>query len=196
MGEVTSGKVSVAIHNHFQSEQEASLRKSVKLDSKGAIVLFKLGQGRRTDDLDQHTLDTLVRKKMAIKQTALSQKLASFVSEPTSYVLAQQGGGNNGGGSDDFFPGGGNNGGVNQNPFSTFSPSVVGYSPNITTLPTGTSLQVNHATTADRLYVLISATPNLRTITEVQTFNILGNAQNAAGGQQGGGAGGGGGGNF
>jgi hypothetical protein len=55
---------------------------------------------------------------------------------------------------------------------------------------------VNHATTADRLYVLISATPNLLTITEVQTFNILGNAGNAqgGGGGLGGGAGGGGGG--
>ena len=204
MGEVTSGKVNVAIHNHFQSGQEASLQKSVKLDQKGAIVLFKLANGRRADDLDEHTLDTLVRKKIALTRTALSQKLAKFVSAPENYVLAQQGGGGFAGGGDDSFPGIGNNGGNNNSPFSTFSPSVVGYTPQITQLPTGTSLQVNHATTADRLYVLISATPNLRTITEVVTFNILGNADNATGGGGGGtggggfggGAGGGGGGNF
>ena len=211
MGEVTSGKVNVAIHNHFQSTSEASLQKAVKIDSKGAVVLFKLNGGRRTDDLDQHTLETLVRKKIAIKQSVMAQKMAQFVS-PSGFAFQVDGpggvGGGNAGGSDDFFPGANNGGGGDQNnQFSTFSPSVVGYQPQITQLPTGTSLQVNHATTADRLYVLISATPNLRTITEVQTFNITGNAQNATGGGGGfggggggggfgGGAGGGGGGNF
>ncbi len=211
MGEVTSGKVNVGIHNHFQSDQEASLQKAVKLDPKGAIVLFKLNQGRRTDDLDQHTLETLVRKKMAIKKSALAQKMMNFVSSDAARnyfgsSLLQTAGGGVGGGGDDFFGGfngGGNAGGNNQ--FSPFAPGVVGYRPEITTIPTGTFLQVNHATTADRLYVLISATPNLNTITEVQTFNITGNAQNATGGGGGGGlggggfgggAGGGGGGNF
>lgn len=212
MGEVTSGKVNVGIHNHFQSAGEASLEKAVKLDSKGAIVLFKLQNGRRTDDLDQHTLETLVRKKTAIRQTAMAQRMAQFIS-PSGFAFQTDGaggvgGGNAGGSSDDFFPGaGGNNGGQN-NQFSTFSPSVVGYAPQITQLQTGTSLQVNHATTADRLYVLISATPNLTTITEVTTFNITGNAANATGaggggtggagggGGFGGGVGGGGGGNF
>ncbi len=199
MGEVTSGKVNVAIHNHFQSvDQEASLQKAVKLDPKGAIVLFKLNQGRRTDDLDQHTLETLVRKKMAIKQSALAQKMMKFASSDAArnyFGSSLQAGGGIGGGGDDFFGGfggGGNAGGNNQ--FSPFAPGVVGYRPEITVLPTGTFLQVNHATTADRLYVLISATPNLNTITEVQTFNITGNAQNAQGGGAGGGLGGGGGG--
>jgi len=206
MGEVTSGKVNVAIHNHYQSEFEASLQKSVKLDPKGCIVLFKLNNGRRTDDLDEHTLNTLVRKKMAIKRTALTQKLAKFVATPENYVLAQQGSGGFTGGGDDFFPGNGNNNVGNNNPFGTTSRGVVGYTPQITQLPTGTSLQVNHATTADRLYVLISATPNITTVTEVQTFNILGDANTATGaggggagggaGGFGGGVGGGGGGNF
>ena len=201
MGEVTAGKVNVAIHNHFHSDQEASLEKAVKLDAKGAIVLFKLDQGRRTDDLDQHTLETLARKKLAIKQTTLAQTMSSFITTP-SYFAQQVGGA---GGDDPF--GGFNGNGGNNAPFSTFSPSVVGYQPQITTLPTGTSLNVNHATTADRLYVLVSAVPNLNTITEVTTFNILGGAGNAAGGAGGGtggaagggfggGLGGGGGGNF
>ena len=206
MGEVTSGKVNVAIHNHYQSEMEASLQKSVKLDSKGCIVLFKLDNGRRTDDLDEHTLNTLVRKKMAIKRAALTQKLAKFAVNPGNYVLAQQGTGGFIGGGDDFFPGSGNNN-VQNNPFGTTSRGVVGYTPQITQLPTGTFLQVNHATTADRLYVLISTTPFISTVTEVQTFNVLGDANNAtgaggggvgggAGGGFGGGVGGGGGGNF
>jgi hypothetical protein len=190
-GEVTSGKVNVSIQNHFNSDYPAGLDKAVKIDSKGAIVLFKLDQGRRTDDLDQHTLDTLVRKKVAIKQAAMAQKLAAFVRRPSPGFAIQDGGGPAG---DDFFPGSGTNDTqTRNNPFSTFSPSVVGYSPQITQLPTGTSLQVNHATTADRLYVLISATPNLQTVTEVQTFNILGNADNATGGGGGGGGGFGGG---
>ena len=179
MGQVTSGKVNVAIHNHFQSKFEASLQKAVKLDSKGAVVLFKLHDGRRVDDLDQHTLETLVRKKIAVKHAVFAQQLAEFVGPGPGGFAIQDGGGVAG---DDVFTGGGNNtGNVNNNPFTTFSPGALGYAPQITQLPTGTSLQVNHATTADRLYVLVSATPNLRAITEVSTFNILGNADNAMG---------------
>lgn len=188
VGEVTSGKVNVAIHNHYQSDYEASLERAVKLDPQGAIVLFKLSGGRRTDDLDQHTLETLVQKKLAAKQSAVAQHMASFVTRQPA-ILAQTGVGIAG---DDFFGGGGvgggTGGGVGQN--NRFNPGVVGYSPQIEQIPSGTFLNVNHATTADRLYVLISATPNFLTITEVTTFNILGNAGNAQGAGQGGGGGG------
>ena len=52
---------------------------------------------------------------------------------------------------------------------------------------------VNHATTSDRLYVMVSASPFFTQITRVDTFNIFGSAQNATGaGGVGGGVGGGG----
>ena len=77
---------------------------------------------------------------------------------------------------------------------------VVGYQPIITQVPEGTFFTVNHATTADRLHVLISVSPNFNAIQSVTTFNILGDAStaeglsNSGGGQGGGGQGGGGGG--
>ena len=192
-GEVTSGKVNVAISTHFNSDFEASEERQVALDDNGAIVLFKLNNGRRTDDLEQHTLETLVRKKMASQKAALAQRMSQLVS-PAAFQNfygsnLQLGGG---GGDDDFFGNQFAGGGGNNNRFSPFAPSsVVGYQPQITQIPTGTFMNVNHATTADRLYVLISTSPNFSTITEVQTFNILGDANNALGGQGGGGAGGG-----
>ena len=143
------------------------------MDPKGAIVLFKLNNGRRTDDLDQHTLETLVRKKMAAKQSAVAQHMASFVTKPPT-VFAQSVAG------DDIFVAQ-ENPIINPNNFGPFAPRVVGYSPEITQIPTGTGLTVNHATTADRLYVLISTTPQFSVITEVQTFNILGDADSATG---------------
>ena len=56
---------------------------------------------------------------------------------------------------------------------------------------------MNHATTADRLHVFISVSPNFNAIQSVTTFNILGDADTASGlsnsgGGQGGGGGGGG----
>ena len=141
MGEVTSGKVNVSVHNHFQSDQEAGLEKAVKLDPKGAIVLFKLQQGRRTDDLDQHTLETLVRKKMAIDQTALAQQMSQFVSNSAAqnyFGSVLQGSGGLAGSGDDTFGFANGNGVDNSNPFAAFTPGVVGYRPEITTLQTGT----------------------------------------------------------
>jgi len=163
------------------------LERAVKLDPQGAIVLFKLNGGRRTDDLEQHTLETLVQKKLAAKQSAVAQHMASFVTRQPA-VLAQSGLGVAG---DEPFQGfgGGNNFDQTNN---RFNPGVVGYSPQIEQIPTGTFLNVNHATTADRLYVLISATPNFLTITEVSTFNILGDAGNAQGAAVPGAGGGGG----
>jgi hypothetical protein len=183
-GEVTSGKVNVAIHNHFQSPHETSLQRYVNLDNKGAIVLFKLQDGSRQDELEQHTIETLVRKKLAIKQSAMAQKLMNSVSPAAaanyfgSRLLA---------GGDDIIGGGALGNALNRNG-RLFSPSVVGYQPVIQQFPTGTFMTVNHATTADRLYVMISVSPNFSTITEVTTFNIQG------GGGAGGGVGGGGGG--
>jgi len=186
-GKVTSGKVKVAVTNHFNSDFTAGLEKFVNLDEKGAIVKFKLQNGRRADDLEKHTLETLVRKKTAIEKSVLAQQLSQNFSTAAASSFF---GSRLANGDDDFGSFGGNAG----NQFGNqFSPGIVGYQPNIQTFPTGTFLTVNHATTADRLYVLVSVSPFFSTITSVETFNILGNAQNAQGAGGGGGAAGGGG---
>ncbi len=192
-GTVPTGKVKVSMAHHRDSEFEVGLEKYVDLDERGAIVKFRLERGRRTDDLEKHTLETLVRKKTAIDRSILTQQLAQgFPTQSLSNanVFGSQLGLDDGVVPGQVAPGGGQ-----------FAPGVVGYTPEITTIPTGTFLTVNHATTADRLYVLISVAPNFNTITSVETFNLLGDADSALGAAQpglgGNGAGfGGGGGGF
>ncbi len=182
-GEVTSGKVTVSIHNHYRSEKEASLTKQVKIDNKGALVLFSLDQGRRTEALEDHEIQTVVRKQLLANRNVLAQEVADNYSSGAASdyyggLLGNVGGGQVGNILDAQLAGNG----------------VVGYTPIITQIPEGTFFTVNHATTADRLHVMISVSPNFTQITSVSTFNILGNADTAEGLAGQGGAGGGGGG--
>ena len=71
-----------------------------------------------------------------------------------------------------------------------FRGGVVGYSPEVEFFDISTNLQVQHATTSDRLYVIVSLTPNFVDLIDVENFNALGDVDTA------GGAGGGGGGGF
>ena len=190
-GEVTSGKVTVAIHNHFRSDSEASMTKQVSIDNEGAIVLFALDRGRRTDPLEDHAIQTVVKRQMMVNRNILAQQLASEYSSSAASDYyegqinetgpSQEGGGQIGGG-------------LAQNGVGGLNPGAVGFQPVITQIPQGTQFQVNHATTADRLHVLVSTSPVFSQISSVSTFNILGDAENAQGLVQGvAGAGGGGG---
>ena len=179
-GNVTSGKVTVSIHNHYRSDREASLTKQVKIDDKGAVVLFALNQGRRTEPLNDHEIQTVI-KRQEINRSILAQQLADNRSAGSSSEF--NGGILGGSGLDSRL--------LNS---ALAGQGVVGYQPQIQSFFEGTNFIVNHATTADRLFVLVSATPNFTTITEVTTFNILGDAATAQGAAQGGGGGVGGGG--
>jgi len=185
-GNVTSGKVTVAIHNHYKSEREASMTKQVKIDNEGAIVLFALDQGRRTEPLEDHAIRTVVRRQMAVNRHLLAQQLddgysSGAASEYYGGLLsgAQQGGAAAGAA------------GLANAGIGGLRPGAVGYQPIITNIQEGIVFNVNHATTADRLHVLVSVSPNFSQISEVATFNILGDAQTAQGLAQGGGGGGG-----
>ncbi|MDG1874388.1 MAG: VWA domain-containing protein [Mariniblastus sp.] len=191
-GQVTSGKVNVSIHNHYNSDHEASLTKQVNIDNEGVIVLFSLDKGRRTEPLEDHAIQTVVKRQMTANRHVLAQNLAGSYSSgaASDYYGGLVPGGNNPGNG---FGGGIGNGGLR--------PGAVGYTPVITQLFEGTQLSINHATTADRLYVMVSASPQFTQVTEVATFNILGDADTAqgiagSGGGGGGGQNGGGGGGF
>ena len=184
-GTVTSGKATVAIHNHYNSPRAASMTKQVEIDDKGAMVLFALDQGRRTESLEDHEIETVVRNQMIANRNVLAQQLSEGYSS---------------GAASDYF-GGLLSGVANGNLAGPLNGQlgnrgVVGYQPIITQVPEGTFFTVNHATTADRLHVLISVSPNFNAIQSVTTFNILGDADTAQGLSQGGGQGGGGGGGF
>ena len=185
-GTVTSGKATVAIHNHYNSPRAASMTKQVEIDDNGAMVLFSLDKGRRTESLEDHEIETVVRNQMIANRNVLAQEL----SEGYSSGAASDYFGSLLSGVDNRNLAGPLNGQLDNR-------GVVGYQPIITQVPEGTFFTVNHATTADRLHVLISVSPNFNAIQSVTTFNILGDADTASGlsnsgGGQGGGGGGGG----
>lgn len=182
-GQVTSGKVTVSIHNHYRSPNAVSMTKQVPVDTEGAIVLFALDHGRRTESLEDHEIQTVVRNQMNTNRHILAQEISDSYSS---------------GAASDYFGdllGGGLGNRALQSRLA--GRGVVGYTPIITPIFEGTQFQVNHATTADRLHVMVSVSPSFTQITSVSTFNILGDANTAQGlagslGGQGGGGGGGG----
>ena len=186
-GKVTSGKVNVDVRHNVNSPDETRESRLVDIGDTGALVNFTLGKGRRTDSLEEHTFETVVEQQMVSKRQILAQQLASSYdsSSASDYyggliASAQEG-----------------------NPFAIdqlandpgLDPGLVGYQPQITSIQLATSLQVQHATTSDRLYVLISLSPIITDLQSVSNFNTLGNADTAGGvaggaGGAGGGAGG------
>ena len=187
-GDVTSGKATVSITNHYNSNTQRSLTQQVELDKVGAIVNFALDRGRRTESLSDHAIKNYVREQLATNRNTLMAQLSQNRSSSAA---------------SEFFGGqfavngqiGTGGGGVVQQ---------VGYQPVIENIPEGTTLQ-STASTADRLFVLVAPNPTITLISSVSNFNILAGADEATGiaeglggggGGVGGGAGGGGGGFF
>ena len=167
-GDVTSGKATVSITNHFKSQSQRSLTRQVKLDKTGAIVNFALDRGRRTESLADHEIKNYVKEQLATNHDMLMAQLsknrsssaASEFNRGRIEVDAQ--------GLDDLLNAGNR---------------AIGYRPEIQQFREGASLNAT-ASTADRLYVLVAPSPDFTQITEVSTFNILGDADTAQGGTQ------------
>jgi uncharacterized membrane protein YgcG len=184
-GEVTSGKVTVTITHHYNNpEREKSMTKQVKLGKYLALVNFNLAQGRRTENLVDHEIRTYARERMELDRRALTQQLRKARSSEAASeyfsnqvaIDAQDLGGLGGLGN------------------LVGNRNAVGFQPQTTLIPEGANMNAT-ASTADRLYVIVSPTPQFTQIAEVSTFNILSDADNAVGnaGAVGGGGGAGGG---
>jgi hypothetical protein len=179
--------VTVTIRHHFGTDHELSETRQVVIDDKGALVLFALANGRRTDSINESQIATIADEQFIVNRAVLAQQLDNNRSSTamSRYFSSRYGTGGDGGEGPTLGDLLGNQAGL------LGRRSAVGYQPVITQLPEGSFLTVNHATTADRLYVLVSVSPFFSQVTSVTTFNILGGAGNAQGG---GGIGGGGGG--
>ena len=70
-GDVTSGKATVSITNHYNSNTQRSLTQQVELDKVGAIVNFALDRGRRTESLSDHAIKNYVREQLATNRLSL-----------------------------------------------------------------------------------------------------------------------------
>jgi hypothetical protein len=186
-GDVTAGKVTVAIYQHFRTDKEVSQQKQIQLDDKGSMVVFTLNEGRRIKPLDEQQLQVVADEQFILQRHLLTQQLDEVYSSTAAsdYYNSRENA------SEDGF--GGAVAENNEEGLFIRYPRDAGYQPVITLLPEGAFLNVGHATTADRLYVMVSSFPFFSQITDVQTFNIFGSAETAGGGGLGGGGLGGGG---
>lgn len=179
-GQLTGDRATVTIHGHYNSSRQMTETRQVSVDSKGTLVLFNLVDGRRTESVDSSRLQRLAGEQLVISREALAQQMGTPVSgSALGDYLASRGGSRANGGLAGQPGAELQDGGLVRRP--------VGYQPVITNIFEGTSMQVNHATTADRLYVLLSVSPFFSGVTQVTTFNVFGNAQNATGAGGGGG---------
>jgi hypothetical protein len=178
-GEVPTGKVTVEIFRNYRSPHETSMKRQVQMDDKGAIVYFNLEQGRRLEKLNPRAIETAAAAEFIADRGIMADQLASYQwssaarryrSDNPESAAAKQRLRNN----------------LNRD---------VAFQPEITTFQVGTGATVQ-ATTADRLYVIVSTPFQLFSdITEVSTFNfVTGDTGTGNGGGVGGGVGGAGGG--
>ena len=167
-GDVTSGKATVSIVNHLNSDQQKGLTRQVKLDKTGAIVHFALDRGRRTENLADHEIQNYVREQLATNRNTLMAQL----SKNRSSSAASEFFGNQ-------FTVDGQIGGLGGG-LTLANQQVVGNQPVIEEFNEGASLDAS-ASTADRLFVIVAPSPFFTQITEVSTFNILAGADDAEG---------------
>ncbi len=170
-GEVTAGKVTVEIYSNYNSPDQVGEVRQIDLNDPGFSVVFNVKDGRRTESLETHAIASAVDEQVAASRNILAQQidglggsgssLAGFDSDVRDFDRLVFG----------------------RNRLAR----PVGYRPIIQLIQTGTNLTVNHATTADRLHVLVSVSPLFNDIVDVFTFNSAGGADDAQGG--GGGAG-------
>lgn len=186
-GRVANGKATVTIRQNFGTDQEKSETRQVAIDDKGALVLFQLANGRRVEEVDASALNRMVDEQFVVNRTVLAQQLDALRSPQAAASYARSRYGMGGAGSGNLI------GNLLRNQAGLLGRPGVGYQPVVSQFFQGSTMTVNHATTADRLFVLVSVSPFFSQISEVTTFNFFGNAGNAQGGG-GGGLGGGGGG--
>ena len=159
-GEVTSGKVTVEIYSNYNSPDQVGEVRQIDLNDPGFSVVFNIEDGRRTESLEAHAIATVVEEQVASTRNILAQQL---------------GGGTSTGGFDD-----------DVNDFNRLFLArnrlarPVGYQPIVEQFFTGTFMTVNHATTADRLFVLVSVSPTFSAISDVFTFNTTAGADDAS----------------
>ena len=187
-GNVTANKVTVTVYNHYRTKKQSGEQRQISLGDKGAIVQFDLQDGRRSKSLETHAIETQVEQELFVSRAVLAQQFREGYSSlaASDYYRSRL----NASRDDEGYAGSI----VNTDNVDDFVslPRSVGYRPEIQNFFEGATLTAS-ATTADRLYVLCNVSPFFSQITEVNTFNSLGGADNAQG-AGGGGAGGGGGG--
>ena len=155
-GDVTADKVTVDVVKHFRSANPKHERQQIDLGAEDAVVLFELEEGRRKQPVEEQLLAQAIDRQRAIGKAVLAQQLSSMSDPRATPVrpedrLRRQLQGRRGG--------------------------AVGFQPQITILPEGTTFIVNAVASADRRYVIVRPSPNFTAIGDVSTFTFAGASQ-------------------
>ncbi|MEM8679778.1 MAG: hypothetical protein AAGF97_10540, partial [Planctomycetota bacterium] len=170
-GEVTGGKVSVAVTIHKGTEAEQTISREIEIADEPVMVTFNLDQGRRREPLPSDQVATIPEENLKLARRALSQQLNSAESAAALSLIRDR---------EDLLALGAARNGI-------IVPQV-GFRPVITVLPEGASLNASAVISADRRYVRITPTPLFSFIADVDIFSF----DSTVGGTGGGGLGGGG----
>jgi hypothetical protein len=191
-GDVAGGKVTVHMVTDYGTKDQRETQHQVALD-RDVVLVTQVKNGHRQEPL----VDAQLAKVQSEKSFANNAVLAQVAPGAGGNGV----GGNPGNPMDSEYAAnlayqrllmryaGGSNVPGRVPPF--FRGGAVGYRPNITVIPSGTTLTATAVVSGDRRYVRVSAAPFFSDIIAVDTFNIItgGGTNNGAGG---GGAGGGG----
>ncbi|MGI9519532.1 MAG: hypothetical protein ACR2NP_20945, partial [Pirellulaceae bacterium] len=164
-----TGKVSVEVYRNYRSPEETSMKRQVKMDETGAIVVFNLDQGRRTEKLNRAAIQTAAAQEFLADRGLMARRLAGYSDSSASRHARSA-----------------NPDRQRDIARNQLDPRDPGFRPEITVFPVGTGMTVQ-ATTADRLYVIVSTPFQLFSdITEVSTFNFVTGDTGVTGGGAGG----------
>jgi len=191
-GKPTSGKVTVDVYTHYNTDKQQLISKQIPLSDKNALVVFNLNEGRRAEPLAEAQVAQVAKIQNDVKRAVLAQQLAGLDNSAAALRYAAAMGLLNGSSQSGNGTGNGNVGnGGGVLPADFFRRGAVGYRPVITALPEGANFSSNAVISADRRYVRVSPSPTFSQVTEVSTFNFV-TGEDGGGGNNGGIGGGGG----
>lgn len=184
-GEVAGGKVTVQLVTDYKTPDQRYIEQQLSLE-RDALLIAEVKNGHRKEPIAEAQLAKLQWDKQIASDAVLAQvapnnessESPSFAQQMAYQRMLSAYASRN---SNAFVP-----------PF--FRRGAVGYRPNITVIPSGTSLVAMAVISGDRRYVRVDAAPFFSDIIAVDTFNFINGAgtNNGGGGLGGGGLGGGG----
>ncbi|MCA9264746.1 MAG: tetratricopeptide repeat protein, partial [Planctomycetales bacterium] len=160
-GEVTAGKVDVSITVNRGTSSERTQKQTLELGDKPIVVQFELAKGRRQEPLQEQQIASLAKREAVVGQAALAQQISNLSAEDSEAIqdLIRER--------------------LEQFPVVGFPilNGAVGYQPQITQLPEGTTMFATAVISADRRYVRVSPSPVFSGVGDVFTFNFVSGQQ-------------------
>ena len=169
-GEVAADTVTAEMVLHRGTDREERLRRQLVIGGEDLFLEVNVPEGRRTGPVADAQVARIVDEQAQVGRAVLAQQLNALADPSAEYSLSRSRGAT-GGGSPVIPPFG--RGGV------------VGYQPQISTLPDGANFSAIAVVSADRRYVRVTPTPLFSGVGQVTQFNFAGSGAQGTGGMGG-----------